>query len=162
MLNEPTRNTSGKILGGRLKSRIKRSFKELLMDEQPTSQENVTDELKQLGQNLLTFLKTAWESQESKKIQQEIQAGVNELGQSLKTEFDNLANSSAGQKIKTDFQEFQEKVSTGEIEAKFRSDLSTSLRTINREIQKITEQLINNESGPTAPHQEEEINHTKE
>jgi hypothetical protein len=132
------------------------------MDEQPPSQENVTFELKQLGQNLFTFLKTAWESQESKKIQQEIQAGVNELGQSLKTEFDSLSNSSAGQKIKSDFQEFQEKVSTGEIEAKFRSDLSNSLHTINQEIQKITEQLINYESGPTTPHQDDDVNHVKE
>jgi len=131
---------------------------EVSMDDQSPSDENVTDEFKKLGKNLFTFIKTAWESQESQNIQHEIQDGVNELGQSLKVEFDNFTNSPAGQKIKSDLHEFQEKVSTGEIEAKFRSDLANSLNAINQELQKITEQLQNKDANRNSESQSDSMN----
>lgn len=131
---------------------------EVTMDDQSPWEENVTDEFKKLGKNLFTFIKTAWESQESQNIQNEIQDGVNELGNSLRVEFDNFTNSPSGQKIKTDLQEFQEKVSSGEIEAKFRSDLANSLNAINQELQKLTEQLQNKDTDRNAASQCDSIN----
>ena len=51
------------------------------MDE--TEQPDLASELRQLGNNLKASLQSAWESEERKKVQEDIEHGLTDLGQLL-------------------------------------------------------------------------------
>ena len=119
------------------------------MSENPSPQESIADEFKNLGKNFVNLFKAAWESQESQQLQQEIQDGVEEFGESLKNEYNNFTATPTGQRIKTDLQDFQNKLKTGEVEEKIRTDLTSALRTLNQELQRFTTQFNNNQTETT-------------
>lgn len=105
---------------------------------QPES-ENITDELRQLGQNLKEALRGAWESQERQKLQQEIQDGLSELGDTLSKAAQDFSSSRTGEAIKADLSDFQERWRTGEVEGKVRSEILEALKLVNRELKKATQ-----------------------
>ena len=96
----------------------------------------LADELRALGQNLQAALKSAWESEERKKLQTEIESGLSDLARTLNQAAKDFGESPAGQTLKSDVQDFQERVRTGEVEQKVRSELLGALRAVNTELQK--------------------------
>ena len=105
---------------------------------QPSS-DNVADELRQLGQNLLNALRLAWQSDERKKFQYEMEAGLNDMANSLKQAANEFTQSSAGQNIKSEFEDFRQRVQSGEVEAKVRREVLAALQTANAELIRATE-----------------------
>jgi len=97
---------------------------------------DLADEFRSLGENLKTFFQTAWESEERKKLQQEIEAGMAELGRSLSQAASEFKGGPAGQQLKSDFQDLHERVRSGEVETKIRAELLSVLRTVNTELEK--------------------------
>ena len=108
------------------------------MSESTPSEDNLAEEFRNLGKNLMDAFRTAWEAPERKKLQQDIESGLNELGNTLKEEYDTFNESPTGQRLKADAEDMRERVRTGEAEAKVRSDLLIALRTVNDELQKVT------------------------
>ena len=108
------------------------------MSESTPSEDNLAEEFRNLGKNLMDAFRTAWETPERKKLQQDIESGLNELGNTLKEEYDTFNESPTGQRLKADAEDMRERVRTGEAEAKVRSDLLIALRTVNDELQKVT------------------------
>jgi hypothetical protein len=108
------------------------------MSESTPSEDNLAEEFRNLGKNLMDAFRTAWETPERKKLQQDIESGLNELGNTLKEEYDTFNESPTGQRLKADVEDVRERVRTGEAEAKVRSDLLIALRTVNDELQKVT------------------------
>jgi DNA topoisomerase VI subunit B len=105
-----------------------------MTDQTPPPENEITDELKNLGQNLKGLLQTAWESDERRKLQQEIQKGVNEFQKAVS----DFETSPTGQKLKSDVQDLGERLRAGEVEAKMRGDLLSALRTLNDALAKAT------------------------
>jgi len=107
----------------------------------PTPEESpsgsIAEELHNLGRNLYDILRTAWESQESKKLQSEIKTGLNDVGDSLSQAFNDFAQSPTGQGLKTDVEDLGQRIRTGEMENKLRSELYDVLQTINAELKKV-------------------------
>jgi predicted component of type VI protein secretion system len=97
---------------------------------------DLADEFRNLGENLKTFFQTAWESEERKKLQQEIEAGMAELGKSLSQAASEFKAGPAGQQLKSDFEDLHERVRSGEVENKIRAELLSVLRTVNTELEK--------------------------
>ena len=97
---------------------------------------DLADEFRNLGENLKTFFQTAWESEERKKLQGEIEAGMAELGRSLSQAASEFKEGPAGQQLKSDFQDLHERVRSGEVENKLRAELLSVLRTVNSELEK--------------------------
>ncbi len=110
------------------------------MSDQPEHESNdIADELRQLGKNIKEALRSAWESQERQKLQQEIQSGLSELGNMLNQAADDFNGSQAGQNIKADISDFKERLRTGEVESKVRSEILEALQTANRELKRATQ-----------------------
>ena len=107
------------------------------MTDQPpntggTPSGDVLEELRELGRNLGALLQSAWDSEERKKVQQEIETGLKDVSKSLQ----DLANSPTGQTIKADLNELNERLRTGEVEAKVRAEVLSALRLANEGLKK--------------------------
>lgn len=103
-----------------------------MTDDTPTPENELADELRNLGHNLKGILQTAWESEERRKLQNEIQAGLAELQKTVA----DFATSPTGQRLKAEAQDLGGRVRSGQVESQLRSDLLAALRTINAELQK--------------------------
>jgi len=53
------------------------------MTENPKPEPNLTDEIRELGNNLSSILHTLWNSPERQETQQEIESDINELEATL-------------------------------------------------------------------------------
>jgi len=110
--------------------------------------DDLGDEFRNLGNNLKDIFKTAWESAERKKFQQEIEAGLNEIGKSLNQAVTEIKDSPAGQQFKEDARDLHERMRSGELESKARSELLSVLQQINTELQKVVSPKTGSSSGP--------------
>jgi signal recognition particle GTPase len=100
--------------------------------------DNISDQLNELGKNLRDALQTAWESEERRKLQKEIEDGLANLGASLSQASKDFSNSPTGKTIKEDVEDLQERWRTGEVGSKARSEIVEALRKVNDELQKAT------------------------
>lgn len=107
-------------------------------NETKTPNDNISEQLNELGKNLREALKTAWESEERRKLQKEIEQGMANLGASLSQAAKDFENSPAGQSLKEDVKDMQERWHSGEVSSKVRSDVAEALRKVNAELQKAT------------------------
>jgi succinate dehydrogenase/fumarate reductase flavoprotein subunit len=108
------------------------------MSENSTSEENLTDEFRNLGKNLIDVLHTAWESPERKKLQEEIESGLTEFGSSMKRELETFTDGPTGQQLKSDVEDLQERIRSKEVETKMREEILNTLRIVNTELEKVT------------------------
>jgi len=107
------------------------------MDESSKShEENLSEEFRNLGRNLIETIRSAWESQERKNLQQELETGLTELASTLKQEVDKFQETPTGQEIKTELQDLQQRIRSGETEEIARREILNALRTINTELEK--------------------------
>ena len=107
-------------------------------NENKTPEGNISDELNELGKNLREALHAAWQSDERKKVQKEIEVGLANLGASLSKAAEDFSNSPAGQNLKEDVKDMQERWRSGEMGKKARSELMDVLHKVNDELQKAT------------------------
>ena len=112
------------------------------MSEQPKPQQGSTSgdlasEFQELGDNLKNIFVSAWESEQRKNIQQELEDGFSELGESLKQTAEEIHDSEAGQRVKAEAEDLRDRVRTGEVETKIREDILSVLHKVNSELGKI-------------------------
>ena len=107
-------------------------------NETKTPSDNISEQLNELGKNLREALQTAWESEERRKLQKEIEDGLANLGASLSQAAKDFSNSSTGQNIKEDVKDMHERWQSGEVGTKVRSEITEALRKVNAELQKAT------------------------
>lgn len=107
--------------------------------ESRQSEESLTEEFRILGKNLMEAVRAAWESPERRKLQQEISSGLTELGATLRKEAQEFSASETGQRLKSDVQEAQQRIRSGEAENRVRDELLSALRTVNTELQKVSD-----------------------
>jgi hypothetical protein len=119
------------------------------MSENEPSENDLTEEFRKLGKNLADALRTAWESPERKKFQQEIENGINELGTTLNKEFGTFMESPTGQRLKSDVQDLGEHLRTSEAQQRAREEILSALRRANIEIQQATARWETSKSEPS-------------
>ena len=108
----------------------------------------IVTELRELGQNLRTLLQTAWESAERKKLQTEIETGLNDLFSNLKQATKDYNESPSGQALKSDLEDLGQRIRSGELETKVRNEVLNALRAANTGLKESTT------SKPAAPSDE--------
>jgi hypothetical protein len=116
---------------------------------EPTS--SIADELSALGRNIVTALRTALSSEESKKLQQEIEAGLHEAASGVQKAADDFSQSQTGQQLKSDLADLNQRIETGELQAKVRADVLAALQTANAEIQKVAAKFSSTPEKPNTP-----------
>jgi hypothetical protein len=102
---------------------------------------DLTEELGNLGKNLVGILHAAWERPERQKLQQEIEVGLTELGSTLKKEAKVVSESQVSQRIKTEVEDLGNRVRSGQVEARVREELVGALHVLNAELEKVTNLL---------------------
>jgi hypothetical protein len=115
----------------------------------------IADELNALGLHLKEMLRTAWESPERKKIQQEIEAGLSDLGETINSAAIEFNESPTGQTLRADVEDIKERFRSGEVDTKIREEILKALRIVNTELEKAT-QTDTEPSGEDTPQQAEE------
>lgn len=123
------------------------------MGEKPPDEENLANALRRLGENLVQTLQAAWESPERKKLQQEIEEGLNDITQTVERQVEDFKQSPTGQQLKADIDDLRERVRRGEAEAQLRQELLSALQTINSELEKAAARLRNVASADAPPNE---------
>lgn len=120
------------------------------MSEEKQEHGNLRDEFRTFGQNLKDMINSAWESEERKKLQAEVEAGMRELG----NVFDDLAtdfkSGEMGQSIRREVDQFSERVRSGEVESKARQEILKALKLMNNELEKASQKFSDTEKGHTS------------
>lgn len=112
------------------------------MSEKNTNQnDNLRDEFRALGENLKSIINAAWESEERRKLQEDIEAGMRELGIAMNDFADEIRSSQAGETIRREAADFQERVKSGEVEEKARHEIVKVLQGLNAEISKAVDRM---------------------
>lgn len=126
------------------------------MSEKPPNEENLANALHRLGENLVQTLQAAWESPERKKLQQEIEEGLNDITQTVERQVEDFKQSPTGQQLKSDIDDLRERVRRGEAEAQLRQELLRALQTINTELEKAAARLRKVASADASPNERED------
>jgi len=108
-------------------------------NENKTQHNTISEQLNELGRNLRQVLQSAWESEERQKMQQEIEVGLANLGESLSEAAKDFSNSPTGKSLKADVKDIQERWQSGEMQSKVHNDIMDALRKVNTELQKATQ-----------------------
>jgi hypothetical protein len=107
----------------------------MMSETQPTP-DDLGDELRALGATLKEMLQAAWESDERKRAQQEIESGLEDLARTLRSVGQEFAASPTGQRLKTDLQDLHERVRSGQVDEQVKRELAAALRRVNEELGK--------------------------
>lgn len=99
-------------------------------------QENLAVEFHNLGENLKKIFIEAWESEERKNLQVEIEAGLADLGNSLRQTAKEIQESESGQKVKAEAEDLRDRLHSGEVADKIQHDLLAVLQKVNAELEK--------------------------
>lgn len=133
-----------------------------MTDQQSTQNKpqgsDIADELRELGLKLKEILRTAWESPERKKVQQEIESGLTELGDTLNKAVNEFSESPTGQTLKADMEDFSQRVRSGQVESQVRDEILKALRLVNDELRKagiVSEKPAESDQQPDSESAEE-------
>lgn len=109
-----------------------------MTDPNPSQRQpgTIADEFIELGRNIQKALQAAWASEDRKKLQAEIEAGLKEAGNALKQATDDFSSSPAAQTLKSEAEDLHNRVKSGELEDKIRSEVLAALRMANEELKK--------------------------
>ena len=117
------------------------------MSEQPERPNSIKEEFKLLGENLKEAVQSAWESDTRQQVQQEMEAGLTELGHTLNEILTDIRESDTGKQILTEVDEIGEKLRSGEMAEKAGQGLVSVLKKINQELTTVIEQSPETEEG---------------
>jgi hypothetical protein len=92
------------------------------------------DELRALGENLRSVFQAAWVSDDRRRLQADLERGLDELATSLRSAAREFGESETGQRLKEDMHDLGERLRSGEVESKARQDLTDLLRRLNDEL----------------------------
>ena len=106
------------------------------MSEQEDPKNDLRSEFQSFGDNLKKVINSAWESEQKAQVQSDIENGINEMSTALNDFVTSFRTSETGQKIKEEFDDFSERVKSGEVEDKARQELLKVMQKLNAELEK--------------------------
>jgi molecular chaperone GrpE (heat shock protein) len=107
------------------------------METDPKEAKSVENEFERLGNNLRKAVAEAWQSGERKQLSQDLQSGIEELGETLNRAANEFVNSPSGQKMRTEVENFSRRVQEGEVAEKVESELLSALDRLNRKLEEV-------------------------
>jgi len=115
-------------------------------EEKKSSSEkiNIEEELKNLGKQFADTIKTAWNSEEFKKVEAQVRAGVKNFSEEVSNAFSDAKDSKAGQKVG----ETVNKVDASEAAQSMKKGLAQGLRWLSQELGKLSDSMTVSEKQP--------------
>jgi hypothetical protein len=117
-----------------------------MTEEQNATEKNqasgeILDELESLGTQLVTAVRALWDSEESRKLRQEIGDGFVQLGHQVDEGIKSAQESEAAKEFKVQVQETVDKARQSEVAGKLQQNLISGLRQLNAELGKLVGSL---------------------
>ena len=109
-----------------------------------TSGMNIEEELRKFGQQLADTIQSALNSEEVKKVQADMQAGMQKFADEMGSAFNNAKESDTGQKVTQKVNE----IDSSEVAQSFKKGVSQGLRWLSQELGKLSEAIEGD--GPPA------------
>ncbi len=113
------------------------------MSEEQQPEDNLGDEFRNLGNNLLGALRSVWDSPERKRLTEELETNLNEFSATLRKEVESFNESPTGQRLKEDVDNIGGKVRSEINDSRVKDDLLSALHSANNELAKIIERWSN-------------------
>lgn len=110
------------------------------MSEQSPSTGSITQELERLGQTLGQAIKLAWESDERKRLEQDIAEGLRRLSEQIDSAMQSAAESPTARDVASKAASAWETAHGPQILAEMRAGLADSLRKLNEELDRQVQQ----------------------
>jgi signal recognition particle GTPase len=98
---------------------------------------NLNDELRSMGENLERILRIAWESEERKKTQREIETGLEEMAEALRGAARGFSESDTGREVRAELHEIAAKLREANLGERAREELLEALRRVNAELTRV-------------------------
>jgi hypothetical protein len=114
---------------------------ETTTEEPTTTERNIADELTKLGQQLAAAARTAWESDERKRLQNDIATGVQRFGQEISATASKAVESDQAKELKTRATRVADDIQKTDVVEEIRKGLLVGLEAINRELGKLLERM---------------------
>jgi cell division protein ZapA (FtsZ GTPase activity inhibitor) len=111
----------------------------------------IADELKELGRQLTTAVKTVATSDEVRGVGQEIRDGLKNIAREVDEAFDRVREREEVQRVKMQAGNVVESFKTGEATQEIREELSDALRALNLRLQALMERFQNRADTPVEP-----------
>ena len=111
------------------------------MGEEAKTERSIADELTKLAQQLTTAAKTAWDSEERKRLQSEIMTGMQRLGQELNSAVNKAAESEQAKELKMRATRVAEDVQKTDVADEVKKGILVGLEAVNRELGKLLERM---------------------
>ncbi len=105
------------------------------MTEEKKSKNEIGNEFEKLGENIRQAVQGVWESEERKRIGQEIHDGLVEIGAAFTRFGDEIAESPGVQRVREEVDDFSERIQSGDVAKKINDDLVSLLQTINQKLE---------------------------
>lgn len=109
------------------------------MAEKDSDSERISSEFRRFGENLVHALEAAWESEERKKLTQEIQEGVKAFGAAVEASAKEAMESPTARKAREELEQFTDRVQSGEAAREVREGILQTLERINAELEDAAE-----------------------
>ena len=115
--------------------------------------QELLDELTQLADKFATVVKSAWNSEQRKQVENDVRSGLNTMAASLEDGFKQVATSNEAKDLQTKATEVGEKVTSTRFFADLTGALTTGLRALSDQLDKVATDLNtkNAQSGVTPP-----------
>jgi hypothetical protein len=112
-------------------------IKETAMESDSRQSKSVDNEFERLGENLRKAVEEAWESEERKRISEDLQAGIEEFAETLNRTAKEFVDSPTGQKMRSEVEDFSRRVQEGEVADRVESELLTVLNRLNQKLEEV-------------------------
>ncbi|MFN2242047.1 MAG: hypothetical protein ACK2U2_07160 [Anaerolineae bacterium] len=111
------------------------------MTEEEKQESQVVDELHSLTNQLVTAVKALWESEESRKLRQDIGDGFVELGQQIDEAVKSAQDSEAAKEFKEQVKDTVDRARESDVADQMERNLVSGLQKLNAELTKFVDSL---------------------
>jgi NAD dependent epimerase/dehydratase family enzyme len=108
-------------------------------------------EFQMLGQQLATAVKSLWESEDSRRLRQQLSEGFAQLGQTIDSTIKSAQESEAAKQFSEQVKETVDKARTSDVTDKVEQGILTGLRELNEQISKLVGSMEKKQATTTEP-----------
>ncbi len=120
------------------------------MTQEPRPGSSIAEELNRLGRQLGEAARLAWESEDRKRLQAELEDGLRRFGVQAETTIEQARRSEAGRQLSDQAQRVATQVKEARVADKVRDGLIVGLASLNRELSRLLDHL-GERAAPPAP-----------
>lgn len=124
---------------------------EPLKSGKSTDSADIVEEFKRLGHQFAVTLEGIFNSDEAKRVETEVRAGMKSFADEVEKAFNQAKDSPAAARMKDEAAGVKERVETGEIGHKAQEGMVSGLRWLSTELEKLANQFTPADKGEQPP-----------